>query len=142
MRYFKKVKQFINLYNEIIKRFDNDLTDSDTTVFSRYIRVIDLHNDLDLAYFFNKKLDKSYKKTKNSFNNWHRRSCDIVLNKFIEDSIKHIEKQSKLSDRLNSYNTLFRDQKAGFYHDSNKKIIDILTNEQLLRLILAIMPCY
>lgn len=55
MKYFKKVKQFINLYNAIIKRFDNDLTDSDTTVFSRYIRVIDLHNDLNLAYFFNKK---------------------------------------------------------------------------------------
>lgn len=142
MKYFKKVKQFINLYNEIIKRFDNDLTDSDTTVFSRYIRVIDLHNDLDLTYFFNKKLEKSYKKSKNSFNNWHRRSCDIVLNKFIENSIKHIEEQSKLSDRLNSYNTLFRDQKAGFYHSPDKKIIDILTNEQLLRLILAIMPCY
>lgn len=138
MKYFKKVKQFIHLYNEIIKRFDNDLTDSDTTVFSRYIRVIDLHNELNLTYFFNKKLEKSYKNAKNSFNKWHRRSCDIVLNKFIENSIKHIEEQPKLSDRLNSYNTLFRDQKAGFYHDSDKKMIDILTNEQLMRLIFAI----
>lgn len=139
MKYFRKVKQFINLYNAIIKRFDNDLTDSDTTVFSRYIRIIDLHNDLNLAYFFNKKLEKSYKNAKNSFNNWHRRSCDIVLNKFIDNSIKHIEEQSKLSDRLNSYNTLFRDQRAGFYHDPDKKMIDILTNEQLMRLIFAII---
>lgn len=138
MKYFKKVKQFINLYNEIIKRFDNDLTDSDTTVFSRYIRVIDLHNELNLTYFFNTKLEKSYKKAQNSFYKWHRRSCDIVLNKYINNSIKHIEEQSKLSDRLNSYNTLFRDAKAGFYHDSDKKIIDILTNEQLMRLIFAI----
>lgn len=138
MKYFKKVKQFINLYNEIIKRFDNDLIDSDTTAFSRYIRVIDLHNELDLAYFFNKKLDKSYKKAQDSFYKWHRRSCDAVLNKYIEDSIKHIEKQSKLSDRLNSYNTLFRDAKAGFYHAPDKKIIDILTNDQLMRLIFVI----
>lgn len=135
MKYFKKVKQFINLYNAIIKRFDNDLTDSDTTVFSRYIRVIDLHNDFSL---FNIKLEKSYKNAQSSFHKWHRRSCDAVLNKYIEESIKHIEEQSKLSDRLNSYNTLFRDQKAGFYHDSDKKIIDILTNEQLMRLIFAI----
>lgn len=138
MKYFKKVNQFTNLYNEIIKRFDNDLTDSDITVFSRYIKIIDLHNKLDLIFFFNKKLDKSYKNTKNIFYKWHRRGCDIVLNKYIEDSIKHIEKQSKLSDRLNSYNELFRDQKAGFYHDPDKKIIDILTNKQLMRLIFAI----
>lgn len=138
MKYFKKVKQFINLYNAVIKRFDNDLTDSDTTAFSRYIRVIDLHNELDLAYFFNKKLDKSYKKAQDSFHKWHKRGCDVALNKYIEDSIKHIEEQSKLSDRLNSYNTLFRDQKAGFYHAPDKKIIDILTNEQLMRLIFAI----
>ena len=138
MKYFRKVKQFINLYNAIIKRFDNDLTDNDTTVFSRYIRVIDLHNDLNLAYFFNRKLEKSYKNAQSSFHKWHRRSCDIVLNKYIEESIKHIEEQSKLSDRLNSYNTLFRNQKAGFYHDPNKKIIDILTNDQLMRLIFAI----
>lgn len=136
MKYFKKVKQFINLYNAIIKRFDNDLTDSDTTVFSRYIRVIDLHNDFSL---FNIKLEKSYKNAQSSFHKWHRRSCDAVLNKFIEDSIKHIEEQSNLSDRLDSYNTLFRDQKAGFYHDPDKKIIDILTNEQLMRLIFAII---
>lgn len=138
MRYFKKVKQFINLYNAIIKRFDNDLTDSDTTVFSRYIRVIDLHNELNLTYFFNIKLEKSYKDAQSSFHKWHRRSCDIVLNKYIEESIKHIEEHPNLSDRLNSYNTLFRDQKARFYHDSDKKMIDILTNEQLMRLIFAI----
>lgn len=138
MRYFKKVKQFINLYNAIIKRFDNDLTDSDTTVFSRYIRVIDLHNELNLAYFFNIKLEKSYKDAQSSFHKWHRRSCDIVLNKYIEESIKHIEEHPNLSDRLDSYNTLFKDQKAGFYHDSDKKMIDILTNEQLMRLIFAI----
>ena len=93
MKYFRKVKQFINLYNAIIKRFDNDLTDDDTTVFSRYIRVIDLHNDLNLAYFFNRKLEKSYKNAQSSFHKWHRRSCDIVLNKYIEESIKHIEEQ-------------------------------------------------
>lgn len=138
MKYFKKVKQFINLYNAVIKRFDNDLTDNDTTVFSRYIRVIDLHNELNLTYFFNTKLDKSYKKVQDSFHKWHRRSCDAVLNKYIEDSIKYIEKQSKLSDRLNAYNELFRDQKAGFYHDLDKKMIDILTNEQLMRLIFVI----
>lgn len=138
MKYFRKVKQIINLYNAIIKRFDNDLTDSDTTVFSRYIRVIDLHNNFNLAYFFNRRLEKSYKSAQNSFRKWHRRSCDAVLNKYIEDSIKHIEKQSKLSDRLNSYNDLFRNQKVGFYHDSDKKIIDILTNDQLMRLIFTI----
>ena len=138
MRYFKKVKQFINLYNAIIKRFDNDLTDDDTTVFSRYIRVIDLHNKLNLTYFFNKKLEKSYKNAQSSFYKWHRRSCDAVLTKYIDNSIKHIEEHSKLSDRLNLYNTLFRDQKAGFYHDSDKKMIDILTNEQLMRLIFTI----
>lgn len=138
MKYFKKVKQFINLYNAIIKRFDNDLTDDDTTVFSRYIRIIDLHNDLNLAYFFNKKLEKSYKNAQSSFHKWHRRGCDAVLNKYIEESIKYIEKQSKLSERLNTYNELFRDQKAGFYYDSDKKMIDILTNEQLMRLIFAI----
>lgn len=136
MRYFKKVKQFINLYNEIIKRFNNDLTDSDTTVFSRYLKVIDLHSSSN--YLFNKKVEKSYKKTKNSFYKWNKRNYDISLNKYIEKSIKYIEDQSKLSDRLNSYNTLFRDQKAGFYYDSDKKIIDILTNEQLMRLIFAI----
>ena len=138
MKYFKKVKQFINLYNAIIKRFDNDLTDDDTTVFSRYIRVIDLHNELNLTYFFNIKLEKSYKKAQDSFYKWHKHSCDVVLNKFIEDSIKHIEEQSNLSDRLDSYNTLFRDAKAGFYHSPDKKIIDILTNEQLMRLIFVI----
>lgn len=138
MKYFKKVKQFINLYNAIIKRFDNDLSDNDTTVFSRYIRIIDLHNDLNLAYFFNKKLEKSYKNAKNSFNNWHRRNCDVALNKYIDSSIKYIEKQPKLSERLNTYNELFRDQKAGFYHDPDKKVIDILTNDQLIRLIFAI----
>jgi hypothetical protein len=138
MRYFKKVKQIINLYNAIIKRFDNDLTDNDTTVFSRYIRVIDLHNNFNLAYFFNKKLEKSYKNAQSSFHKWNRRSCDVALNEYIDSSIKYIEKQSKLSERLNAYNELFRDQKAGFYHDSDKKMIDILTNEQLMRLIFAI----
>ena len=138
MKYFRKVKQFINLYNAIIKRFGNDLTDNDTTIFSRYIRVIDLHNELNLAYFFNRKLEKSYKDAQSSFHKWHRRSCDAVLNKYIDNSIKHIEEQSKLSDCLNSYNALFRDQKARFYHDSDKKMIDILTNEQLMRLIFAI----
>ena len=135
MKYFKKVKQFINLYNAIIKRFDNDLTDSDTTVFSRYIKVIDLHNDFSL---FNKKLEKSYKNAQNSFRKWHKRGCDFALNEYIDGSIKYIKKQSKLSERLNAYNELFRDQKAGFYHNSDKKIIDILTNEQLMRLIFAI----
>lgn len=135
MKYFKKVKQFINLYNAIIKRFDNDLTDSDTTVFSRYIRVINLHNDFSL---FNIKLEKSYKNAQSSFHKWHRRSCDVALNEYINGSIKYIEKQSKLSERLNAYNELFRDQKAGFYHDPDKKIIDILTNKQLMRLIIAI----
>lgn len=138
MRYFKKVKQFINLYNAIIKRFDNDLTDNDTTVFSRYIRVIDLHNELNLAYFFNRRLEKSYKNAQSSFHKWNRCSCDVALNEYIDSSIKYIEKQSKLSERLNVYNELFRDQKAGFYHDPDKKMIDILTNEQLIRLIFAI----
>ena len=138
MKYFKKVKRFINLYDEVIRRFDNDLTDKDTTVFSRYIKIIDLHNDLGYIFFLNKRLDKSYKKARDSFHKWHRRTCDIVLNKYIEDSIKYIEEQSKLSDRLNSHNILFRDQKAGFYHSPDKKIIDILTNEQLMRLIFAI----
>lgn len=141
MKYFKKVKQFINLYNEIIKRFDNDLTDDDITVLSRLMKVHDLHTDSPLLI-----LNKSINKIRNDANDaiikWNRRCSDIALNKYIEESIKYIEKQSKLSERLNAYNKLFRDQKAGFYHGPDKKIIDILTNEQLLRLILAIIPCY
>lgn len=137
MKYFKKIKQFINLYNAIIKRFDNDLTDNDTTIFSRLMKIHDLHTDSFILI-----LNKSINKTRNDANDacikWNRRCGDIALNKYINNSIKHIEEQSNLSDRLNSYNTLFRDQKAGFYHDSDKKIIDILTNEQLMRLIFAI----
>ena len=76
--------------SKIFKVSLDDLTDNDTTVFSRYIRVIDLHNDLNLAYFFNRKLEKSYKNAQSSFHKWHRRSCDIVLNKYIEESIKQL----------------------------------------------------
>lgn len=137
MRYFKKVKQFINLYNAIIKRFDNDLTNDDTTVFSRLMKVHDLHTDSPIL-ILNKSINKIRNDANDAFIKWNRRCSDIALNKYIEDSIKHIEKQSKLSDRLNSYNDLFRNQKVGFYHDSDKKIIDILTNEQLMRLIFAI----
>lgn len=137
MKYFKKVKQFINLYNAIIKRFDNDLTDNDTTVFSRLMKIHDLHTD-SFILILNKSINKTRNDANDAFIKWNRRCSDIALNKYIDNSIKHIEKQSKLSDRLNSYNTLFRDQKAGFYHDSDKKIIDILTNEQLMRLIFVI----
>lgn len=137
MKYFKKVKQFINLYNAIIKRFDNDLTDNDTTVFSRLMKVHDLHTD-SFTLILNKSINKIRNNANDAFIKWYRRCGDIALNKYIEGSIKHIEEQSKLSDRLNSYNTLFRDQKARFYHDSDKKMIDILTNEQLMRLIFAI----
>lgn len=142
MKRFKKVKRFINLYDEVIRRFDNDLTDKDTTVFSRYIKITDLHNDLDCISFLSKRLHKSYKKAQDSFYKWHKRGCDVALNKYIEDSIDYIAERPNLLERLESYNTLFRDQKAGFYHSPDKKMIDILTNEQLLRLILAIMPCY
>ena len=137
MKYFKKVKQFINLYNAIIKRFDNDLSDSDSTVFSRIVKVHDLHTNSSIL-ILNRSINRVRNAANDAFIKWNRRCSDIALNKYIEDSIKHIEEQSKLSDRLNSYNTLFRDQKAGFYHDSDKKIIDILTNEQLMRLIFAI----
>lgn len=137
MKYFKKVKQFINLYNAIIKRFDNDLTDNDTTVFSRLMKVHDLHTDSPIL-ILNKSINKIRNNANDAFIKWNRRCGDIALNKYIEGSIKHIEEQSKLSDRLNSYNALFRDQKARFYHDSDKKMIDILTNEQLMRLIFAI----
>lgn len=137
MKYFKKVKQFINLYNAIIKRFDNDLTDNDTTVFSRLMKVHDLHTDSP-TLILNKSINKIRNNANDAFIIWNKRCSDIALNKYIEGSIKHIEEQSKLSDRLNSYNTLFRDQRAGFYHDPDKKMIDILTNEQLIRLIIAI----
>lgn len=137
MKYFKKVKQFINLYNAIIKRFDNDLTDNDTTVFSRLMKVHDLHTDSP-TLILNKSINKIRNNANDAFIIWNKRCSDIALNKYIEGSIKHIEEQSKLSDRLNSYNALFRDQKARFYHDSDKKMIDILTNEQLMRLIFAI----
>lgn len=53
MKYFKKVNQFINLYKEIIKRFDNDLTDSDSTVFSRLMTVHDLHTNSPLLLLIN-----------------------------------------------------------------------------------------
>lgn len=137
MKYFKKVKQFINLYNAIIKRFDNDLTDSDTTVFSRLMKIHDLHTN-SFILILNKSINKTRNDANDAFIKWNRRCSDIALNKYIEESIKHIEEQSKLFDRLNSYNTLFRDAKAGFYHAPDKKIIDILTNEQLMRLIFAI----
>lgn len=137
MRYFKKVKQFINLYNEIIKRFDNDLTNDDTTVLSKLIKVHDLHTDSPIL-ILNKSINKIRNNANDAFFKWNRRCSDIALNEYIEESIKYIEKQSKLSERLNAYNELFRDQKAGFYHDSDKKMIDILTNEQLMRLIFAI----
>lgn len=137
MKYFRKVKQFINLYNAIIKRFDNDLTDNDTTVFSRLMKVHDLHTDSP-TLILNKSINKIRNNANDAFIIWNKRCSDIALNKYIEGSIKHIEEQSKLSDRLNSYNALFRDQKARFYHDSDKKMIDILTNEQLMRLIFAI----
>lgn len=137
MKYFKKVKQFINLYNAIIKRFDNDLTDNDTTVLSRLMKVHDLHTDSP-TLILNKSINKIRNNANDAFIIWNKRCSDIALNKYIEGSIKHIEEQSKLSDRLNSYNILFRDQKARFYHDSDKKMIDILTNEQLMRLIFAI----
>lgn len=138
MKYFKKVKQFINLCNIVIKRYNNDLTDSDTTVHSRFIKLYDILNNSCILFFFNKKANKTINNASNSFHKWHRRGSDLALNKYIDSSIKYIEKQSKLSERLNAYNELFRDQKAGFYHDSDKKIIDILTNEQLMRLIFAI----
>lgn len=137
MKYFKKIKQFINLYNAIIKRFDNDLTNNDTTVVSRIIKVHKLHTNSHIL-ILNKSINKIRNDANDAFIKWNRRGSNLALNKYIEESIKHIEKQSKLSDRLNSYNTLFRDQKAGFYHDSDKKIIDILTNKQLMRLIIAI----
>jgi hypothetical protein len=137
MRYFKKVKQFINLYNAVIKRFDNDLTDGDTTVFSRLMKIHDLHTDSPIL-ILNKSINKIRNDANDAFIRWNRRCSDIALNKYVEDSIKHIEEHPNLSDRLNSYNELFRDQKAGFYHDPDKKIIDILTNDQLMRLIFAI----
>lgn len=137
MKYFKKVKQFINLCNIVIKRYDNDLTDSDTTVHSRYIKLFDILNNSSIL-LLNTKANKAINNVSNAFHKWHRRGSNLALNKYIEDSIKQIERQSKLSDRLNAYNKLFRDQKAGFYHDSDKKIIDILTNNQLMRLIFAI----
>jgi hypothetical protein len=138
MKYFKKVEQFVNLCNIIIKRYDNDLTDSDTTVHSRFIKLYDILNNSFILFFSSKKANKAINDTSNAFRKWNKRGSDLALNKYIDISIKHIEEQSKLSDRLNSYNTLFRDQKAGFYHDSDKKMIDILTNEQLMRLIFAI----
>ena len=137
MKYFKKVKQFINLYNEIIKRFDNDLICSDQTVFFRLKKIHDLHTNSSIL-FLNKSINQIRNNANSACRTWNNRSADIALNKYIEKSIKHIEGQSKLSDRLNLYNILFRDQKAGFYHDSDKKIIDILSNEQLMRLIFAI----
>lgn len=137
MKYFKKIKQFINLYNAIIKRFDNDLSNSDSTVLSRIMKIHDLHTNSSIL-LLNKSINKIRNNANNAFIKWNRRCSDIALNKYIEDSIKYIEKQLKLSDRLNSYNELFRDQKAGFYHDPDKKIIDILTNEQLMKLIFAI----
>ena len=137
MKYFKKIKQFINLCNIVIKRYDNDLTDSDTTVHSRYIKLFDILNNNSIL-LCNIKANKAINDASDAFRKWNRRGGNLALNKYINISIKHIEEQSKLSDRLNSYNTLFRDQKAGFYHDPDKKIIDILTNEQLMRLIFAI----
>jgi hypothetical protein len=137
MRYFKKVKQFINLYNTIIKRFDNDLTDNDTTVFSRLMKIHDLHTDSPIL-ILNKSINKIRNNANDAFIRWNRRGSDIALNKYIEDSIKYILECPKLSEKLNAYNNLFRDHKAGFYHDSDKKMIDILTNEQLMRLIFAI----
>lgn len=119
MKYFKKVKQFINLYNAIIKRFDNDLTDSDTTVLSLILKVHDLHTDSPIL-ILNKSINKIRNDANDAFIKWNKRGSDIALNKYIKNSIKYIENQSKLSDKLNSYNTLFRDQKAGFYHDSDK----------------------
>jgi hypothetical protein len=86
----------------------------------------------------NIKANKAINNTGNAFHKWHRRGSDLALNKYIEDSIKYILECPKLSEKLNAYNNLFRDHKAGFYHDSDKKIIDILTNDQLMRLIFAI----
>lgn len=138
MKYFKKVKQFVNLCNIVIKRYDNDLTDSDTTVHSRFIKLYDIFNNSFILFFSSKKANKAINDASDAFRKWNRRGSNLALNKYINNSIKHIEEQSKLSDRLNLYNTLFRDQKAGFYHDPDKKMIDILTNEQLMRLIFAI----
>lgn len=138
MKYFKKINQFINLCNIVIKRYDNDLTDSDKTVHSRYIKLFDILNNSSIL-LYNKKANKAINNTSNAFHKWHRRGSNLALNKYIIASIRYIEKQSKLSDRLNAYNELFRDHKAGFYHDSDKKIIDIVTNKQLMRLIFAIV---
>lgn len=136
MKYFKKINQFINLYKEIIKRFDNDLTDSDSTVFSRLMKVHDLHTNSPIL-LLNKAINKMRDNANNTCIKWNKRGSDIALNKYIDGSIKYIEKQPKLSERLNAYNELFRDHKAGFYH-KDKKVIDILTNDQLIRLIWAI----
>lgn len=137
MKCFKKVNQFINLCNTVIKRYNNDLTDSDTTVHSRYIKLFDILNN-NFILLCNKRANKAINNVSSAFHAWNRRGSDIALNKYIDGSIKYIEKQPKLSERLNAYNKLFRYYKAGFYHDSDKKIIDILTNDQLMRLIFAI----
>lgn len=138
MKYFKKVKQFINLCNIVIKRYDNDLTDSDKTVHSRYIKLFDILNNNSIL-LCNIKANKAIDNVSNAFHTWNKRCSDIALNKYIDSSIKYILKCPKLSQKLNAYNELFRDHKAGFYHDPDKKIIDILTNEQLMRLIFAIV---
>lgn len=137
MKCFKKINQFINLLNIVIKRYNNDLTDSDTTVHSRYIKLFDILNN-NFILLFNKRANKAINNASSAFHAWNRRCSNIALNKYIDDSIKHISKYPKLSERLNAYNELFRDHKAGFYHDPDKKIIDILTNDQLMRLIIAI----
>lgn len=137
MKYFKKVNQFINLLNIVIKRYNNDLTDSDTTVHSRFIKLYDILNNSNILFFFNKKANKAINNASNAFHKWNIRGCNLALNKYIDSSIKYIEKQSKLSERLNAYNDLFRDHAAGFYY-KDKKVIDILTNDQLMRLIFAI----
>ena len=100
MKYFKKVKQFINLCNIVIKRYDNDLTDSDTTVHSRYIKLFDILNN-NFILLCNIKANKAINDASDAFRKWNRRGSNLALNKYINNSIKHIEEQSKLSDRLN-----------------------------------------
>lgn len=66
------------------------MIDNDSTVFSRLMKIHDLHNN-SFTLLLNVPINKIRNDANNAFHTWHKRGYDIALNKYIEDSIKYID---------------------------------------------------
>lgn len=129
MKYFKKVKQFIKIANNIRERFENDIEGKDGTIFYRYIELFSLYNHSNYCFFTKKEVYSALYNIEPVYKAQQLRRNNMHLNKYINSIIKVME-NSTLEECVVIYNDAIVFPKAEFHYEPEVRIVDILSEEQ------------